>query len=1380
MTHKTNGLLDSIVVATGRFLSLFALFTIFVLPMTLKAQTAGEGTITGTVRDSAGAVVVGATVTATNASTNISTTRTTSSSGSYTIAPLPPAVYSLQVSAKGFKTLTQENLSVDALISLTFNPVLTIGAATETVVVTAAPPVLDTSGAVLGTVIENAEYTDLPVQMNGTQRDPTAFGVLTPGTQTGGGRLPVVGGTGNYLQQLYLEGIPAETINQQGDNRVVSLNVDVDAVDQFQIVTSTAPVEYAGAGAENFTMKSGGLKPHGQVSDFIRNTVFDSWSFVNKWQNLAGVNPATGVNYPACNAAATTATVNGQSVTYPARFGCQPKPYEHQNELSASFGWKVPHTGDKLFFFVAYDKYHDRAYSTPVLSTLPTTLMRTGDFTELNGNVGSGFTGIAGDPSGGIIPGSSPSKSYNPAIIYDPTSNVCVAAGTVCTRTAFQGLKNGIPTYNVIPSSYISPISQAMQSFLPAPSYTNVITNNYLGTRVAGFDNHVIDYRVDYDLNAKNRLSAVGAIGAQNYLNNFAAPYIPLPYEGGDLARVFPKQFVVEETYTINAHVVNQLKYGYTRFFQDIFDATQGVTKWEAPTLGITNLPAGQAGQEFPGAAFSGNTTIAAALNPTTWTGNGNAIATQLTTPQTYAIVDNVQWLAGKHAITFGFSYLFLNLNNANPATFTGVLDLGYNALSTANFNANSPSLSTASGYGYASYLLGAVGGTPSIGLQPVAEIGSRYKSIAPYAEDNWKVSEKLTLNLGLRWDYLPPFHEVHNHFSFLNPTLTNPATGTPGAIELAGSYGGSSVSCGCKTPVSTNWKNFGPRIGLAYSIDDKTVIRAGGGMVYSFGGGSGGGRTSDGGAVGSGQTTGFNVTATAAPEQSSGMTAGPSFYLNNGSYFTGLGMANTSLFGANFSYPTVPAYGPATQILNTGNYLNSSGALVTAAGVNYADPYISGLAPEFTFYNFGFERGITKDMTIAVNYVGSESHHVFENTGSTNARGYWVNQLNPVYLAALGPVLDSTGKKPILTAAATSANVAIAQTAMPGISIPTFLTTAANANPNSTTLTVAQGLVAFPQYSSVGDGWGENMQNFSYNSMQITLLQRESHGLTFNVNYTYSKNIGDDGTFRSGYPIPAAALSGGGQSWKADRIDRSWTTISQPQAFNAFGVYKLPIGTAGHLWGNSLLMRELVGGWALSGTYQYASGLPVVTTWSGGCANAAPNSGACEPDLNPASPDYTSGNARINGSYGTGPLGRIASNLGLAGGTPIKYIDYTAFKTPTDVSTVSGQTTHQYLIGNAPRTRVYNLQNPGSQNLNASLHRSFPIREGISFVFEADCINVWNKVQISGPGGGWSAATNTNSPPTTGAGATSSTYGEVTGISNSPRDWQFAGHLNF
>ena len=198
--------------------------------------------------------------------------------------------------------------------------------------------------------------------------------------------------------------------------------------------------------------------------------------------------------------------------------------------------------------------------------------------------------------------------------------------------------------------------------------------------------------------------------------------------------------------------------------------------------------------------------------------------------------------------------------------------------------------------------------------------------------------------------------------------------------------------------------------------------------------------------------------------------------------------------------------------------------------------------------------------------------------------------------------------------------------------------------------------------------------------------------------------------------------------------------------------------------------MREIVGGWLLSGTYQYASGLPLVTTWSGGCTNAAPNSGACEPDIN--APLYS--NARINGSYGTGPNGTVAGNLGLAGGSVRQYLDPTKFKPAANISPIQPTPTSAgvpiYLLGNAPRTRAFDLVGPGSQTLNAAVHRSFPIREGFTFVFEADCLNVWNKVQISGPGGGWSAT----------AASTSSTFGEVTGISNSPRDWQFAGHINF
>ena len=373
--------------------SLAAAALLFTLPVTLKAQTAGEGTISGTVTDSTGAAVPDAVVTATDVSTNRSAQRVSTSTGAYTIAPLPPGTYTLRVEAKGFKTLKQENLVVNALGVLTFNPSLTIGEATETVEVTAAPPVLDTSTATLGLVMENQTYTNLPIQMNNAQRDPTAFGALTPGAQAGS-RLPVIGGTGNYLGQLYLDGMPAETVSQQGDNRLVSLTMSVDAVDQFQVLSSTPPAEYMGAGAENFTMKSGGLQYHGQASDFLRNTAFDSWSFTNKWATIK----------------------NAQGQTVPA-----PKPPEHQNELSLSLGGVVPHTAHKLFFFVAYDKFHDRYVAQPSLWTIPSALMLQGNFTELNGAVGTGMTGTG---------------SNNPPIIYDPTTTNCT--GSVCTRQPFE------------------------------------------------------------------------------------------------------------------------------------------------------------------------------------------------------------------------------------------------------------------------------------------------------------------------------------------------------------------------------------------------------------------------------------------------------------------------------------------------------------------------------------------------------------------------------------------------------------------------------------------------------------------------------------------------------------------------------------------------------------------------------------------------------------------------------------------------------------------------------------------------------------------------------------------------------------------------------
>jgi hypothetical protein len=565
--------------------------------------------------------------------------------------------------------------------------------------------------------------------------------------------------------------------------------------------------------------------------------------------------------------------------------------------------------------------------------------------------------------------------------------------------------------------------------------------------------------------------------------------------------------------------------------------------------------------------------------------------------------------------------------------------------------------------------------------------------------------------------------------------------------LQFAGNYGGTGVSCGCRTPVKTYWKNFGPRIGVAYAVDDKTVFRFGFAQVFSQAGGVGG---RGGNAGGTGQT-GFNVSANATPELTSSVNAGPSFYLNNGATFTSKGLANTDLFGKGFAYPANPTPDLEAQLLQTGNYLDSNGKLVNAGSVSFADYYLSGRAPEFIFFNAGFERSITRDLTLSVNYVGDQAH--FLSTGS-NARGYWANQLNPAYLAGLGGVTDSTGSKPILIAAATSANVAKAQTAMPGISIPTFYQNAANANPSSSTLTIGKGLVAFPQYSGVSDLWGSNSANQAYHSLQIALEQRLSHGLTFTVNYTFSKNIGDDGTFRSGFAIPSAALSGGGKSWKQDRIERSWTTISAPQSLHAFGVYKLPFGK-GHFGSDSFLVRTLAGGWQLSGIYSYSSGSPMAVTWNGCSGTNYPGQGQCMPDVNTAFPGH---NARINGSYGSGPNGTTAANLG-----KVAYVDSHAFIAPSNISKVS---TQQYLIGNAPRTRPLNLNNPGTQNLDASLRRSFTLPREMSIVFEADCLNVWNKVTFSAPNATFG----------------SPSFGTINGISGTyaPRDFQFAGHFNF
>ncbi len=1292
------------------------LLPLFVLCLWLvpgaTAQTGGEGGIQGTVSDPTGAAIPNATVTATNNANGTSEKRQTTSAGLYTISPILPGTYTVTATAQGFDTVMQKNLTVNALVLTPLDITLTVGSTATEVTVTAAPPQLETTNATLGMTIENAAYSGLPLALNNAQRDPTAFATLAPGAQ-GGARLPVIGGTGNYLGQLYLDGLPAETVSQQGDNRLVSQAVSVDAVDQMQVVTSTPPAEYSGAGTENFTMKSGGLRYHGSVQDFIRNTALDAWQF-------------------------------SKGAT---------KPIDHQNELSATVGGHVPGT-KRVFFFFAYDRYHNRTYNNPVNTTIPTLQMRKGDFSQLVCLTIANAADRQACASAGGPTGTGGSFTYgsttvnNVPYLFDPTSNSC--NGVANTRCPFAGLKNGVATYNVIPSNYISPIALAEEQWLPTPTNSDVVSNFTAG-QAGGFDNHLYDWRVDFDVSSRHRISTVGAMGTVNYLNNFNTPYLPLPYTGGDFANIYPKVFDVEDAYTISNSIVNQLKFGFVRFYQNIHNTTDNSATYGAPALGITNLPAGQAGTEFPGATFS-----ATKLFGTTqqyWTGTttapGNSVATQITTPNNYALVDNLQWVKGAHSLTFGVVVQWQEINNANPATYTGVMGFTYNGNSTAQFNGSAVS-NVATGYSYADFLLGAVGGTPSLGLQPVAEVGGRYRPIAPYAEDTWKVTSKLTIDAGLRWDFLPPYHEVKNRWSFMNPNITNPATGTPGAIQFAGNYGGAGVSCGCSSPANTYWNNWGPRVGITYSVDPKTVFRIGAGRVFSQGGGVGG----RGGAFNGTGQLGFNTTAIAPAEVTTGGSAGPSFFLNNSAYFQSIGRASTALA---FTYPAAPAPSAASQILNTGHYINpTTGKVVTPSSVSYADPYFSGRAPDFILYNAGMERALTNNLTLAINYVGNESHHLINstNTGTGTARGYWSNQLNPVFLVGLGAATDSTGKQPLLTAPANSANVAIAQKLMSSISIPSFYVAAANAG--DTTATIAQGLVAFPQYSGVSDTWG-NVGNFSYNSLQVTLEQRLAHGLTFNFNYTWARNLGDDGPYRTGFDLPSGSVSGTTRSYRQNRIDRSETTLSTPNVIHAFGVWQVPFGR-GHIGANNWAVRTLAGGWSLGSIYTYASGTPVQITYAG-CTT--PLQGQCMPDQSPT----FIGSARINGGYGDGPSGRTAANLG-----HVQYINPTAFNAPaavnpnTLITGTSNKVTQLNLIGNAARTGAWDLRNPVQWNIDSNLRRTIPIFRELNLVIEVDAFNLLNHTLFSNPNAVWNSAT----------------FGEISSASNKPRSFELAGHINF
>jgi Carboxypeptidase regulatory-like domain len=1286
------------------------------------AQTAGEAAITGTVTDTSGAVVPNATVTARNTATGVETSRVTSSAGVYQISPLIIGTYSVTVSVTGFSKFTQENIVLNENQIFGLNATLKVGSQSDIVTITEAPPQLNTANATLGDTISSREFAALPLLVAGNQqRDITSFSNLLPGAQPGS-RSSLFSGTANRLNEVYLDGIPLTTINQTGDNRPIFNIVPFEGIDQVGALTSGQSVEYQGAGSVNYSMKTGTNQYHGTVADFVRNTIFDTWGF-------------TAIN------ATQKKLVNGVITTVPVG-----KPVDHQNELAAAIGGPItiPHLfngHDRLFFFAAYDKAHARSAPTYTTASGPTTLMQAGDFTELLNAAQSASTGAGAQNGPGYL-------------IYDPTSATCT--GSNCTRKAFTGMKNGLPTPNIIPSSMISPISQKMQSYLPTPS-TSGIQNNYFGGTPNGFDNWLYSGRIDYTISPKQTLSGTVTGG-----NRHAVPYtsvtatgvvLPLPYTATTFSTVAGHWADLSDSYTITPSIVNQFKFGFSNFGgPPVGNITQN-TQFAATQMGInfSGVPAdGQAVTEFPVSIFGGSNA------QTEWASQSGLVnSTATSVSNTFTAVDNLFWSKGRHNLTFGIQVQWLQFQSSTADGPTGGLTLNWGTNETAQESGSSYTTNT--GYSYASYLLGAVGST-GLTLQPFSVLGGRYRPIAPYVEDDFKVNSKLTLNLGLRWDYIPSYTEVQNRYSFLNPNIKNPVTGNMGALEFAGNFGGAGLSCGCKTPVNTYWNNWGPRVGLAYSIDAKTVVRGAFAMLYSHGGGTGGA-----GGAGTGPSQQGFTSSPSFPDGAAGPAAGPAFYLNNSAGFSAIGRANANFGGPGYSVPAITPPGAVSQTLNVGNTVNSSGGFILASGgPAFADFYLSGRAPEFNFWNFGIQRQVLKDTSLMVNYAGSQSHFI---AGASNLRGLQSGQINPIYYA-LGS---------LLTAPATPTNIAAANVItgaknLPAVALPyAGYGLAAQTSAGAGQATIGHMLTWMPQFSGSTDIWGSQSANSNYHSVQVSLAQRLSHGLTLNLNYTYSKNLDDAGTMRSGWAIPGSLLLSG-KSWKVNRIDRSLSANSVPQNLAIYGVYNLPFGKGG-IGNDSWLVRNLAGGWTFSSVFTYVSGTPLLITSSSCTSSFQPTAGTCMPDLNP---NFTGKTIRTNGSWGKGvtaaTLGSVSYLNGYVPTATQGAGGVTSTGTPIPCATATGPfcNSGNFMFGDAPRVMPFDgLRNPSAYNMNASIRRSFNLTpERVKFIFAVDCQNVTNKVTFGGIGASMDAA-NFGAPTS----ATSNT---------GSRDFQFSGRLNF
>ncbi len=1275
-------------------------------PLVAKAQMAGTGAISGTVTDTSGAVIPSASVTATLVSQNTITTRTTTGTGDYDLTPLTPGVYSVTVAAKGFQTFVQQNVTVNATETVALNVKLAVGSATQTVMVSSAPPILDTTNATLGAVMDNQMYSNLPLLMgaggNADQRRATDFAALMPGVQntysasaaSGGANATDASGGVNGSNpsggtvDIYIDGIDLPSPFGVGDPRPTWTSFGVDSIDQFQVQTIGYSAQYAGQGVQNYSIKQGTNHIHGSVYEYMRNTVLDAWPTNSKdVPTVIGLPPAGAK----CSSASLTASTN-----WCALGGV--KPQEIMNEFGIVLSGPI--IKNKLFLFYNYGQFRYQKGALPSVQTLPTYNMMGFDS---SGNP-AGYADFTGFQAAQAAAGKAPQG------IYDPASQVGTNSGEAacqndCTRTAFAN--------DQIPSGRFSQAAAYIDKFLlpiePTVNQSQYFNNVAYGNK-SGLSNWYQTGRLDYNIGPKNQLSLIVSFGRQSSTGLNSGGTLPPPFNTSQTYHPVTNVDILKETWTISPRMVNQFSIGVDRY-KSVSVTPDMASVYSTSKTGILNMPAGQA-SFFPQIKWSGTN------SPGTWAGyswNSKSGAS-------YTVVDNLQWEMGKHSITLGGQYVDSEYNVISPLTYSSPMSLTFSSGQTSGY-ANGKSIAN-SGAAYASYMLGAVNtSSASVG---VPELSPRWYDPSFWGQDSYKVTSALTLNLGLRWDIWSPVVEKNNNFTWLNPKGTNPITGNLGAFAAAGGSTSDGWHTGVRNPSSMWWKNIAPRLGLAYALNRKTVLRASYGLTFARGN-----WVSDQGQHGSPSTTGLNPSASLLPTVA---TNQPAFYWDaTACGGNGAGISGDTITPCGWTGSLAPPSNTLPSGVSMAGYAAYETAALSGkntASLTYWDPHYGARSPEYENWSFGVEQQFTNDMSISVNYVGSEGH--FIQTSGIGA--YWNNKLSEGYAAMAGYSLPfsssgptgttysacsgATCQYPLLTEKLLVAPTAIGQAEAFGFT-PQNPFSAGSGQSYYANNSTSGYFTPFPQYSGVSSTTSF-VGNENYNALQVVARQRPAHGLNWMVAYTWSKSMDDLGTFRT-YDNP--------------RLDRSLSAADQPQSVTVTAVYQLPVGK-GHMFGENLLYRAIASNWTLSGIGTLRSGLPIIVTGSG-CAGSG--------ILNQCMPNIVAGQHGRQYEIGKTPSGQpVSFNSGSANyiGT-VNYVNPNAFTVnqagnPAGASTDAYGTTDgqainvgggpaDYVPGNAARVAPFGMFGQKSVDVDMALERTFPIYHEWNLALEADMANIAN-----------------------------------------------------